>query len=147
MLLLVCGQTAKEAVRTCQPQDFEDARGVERLFSILRDSPLASMLVPDANKKIQAYDQIRRRPGEVIGDHIVREQRAFRDMTEALRRVRNSQAEKTGVRRRSRPAPSGNSSAFSDAEYEMVEDEDIFTEAPWQQEQTGQTFFELEIRG
>ena len=29
----------------------------------------------------------------------------------------------------------------------MVEEEDIFTEAPWQQEQTGQTFFELEIRG
>ena len=29
----------------------------------------------------------------------------------------------------------------------MVEDEDIFTEAPWQQEQTGQTFFELEIGG
>ena len=28
----------------------------------------------------------------------------------------------------------------------MVEDEDAFTEAPWQQEQTGQTFFELEIR-
>ena len=29
----------------------------------------------------------------------------------------------------------------------MVEDEDILTEAPWQQEQTSQTFFELEIRG
>ena len=29
----------------------------------------------------------------------------------------------------------------------MVEDEDIFTEASWQQEQTSQTFFELEIRG
>ena len=28
----------------------------------------------------------------------------------------------------------------------MVEDEEIFTGAPWQQEQTGQTFFELEIR-
>ena len=28
----------------------------------------------------------------------------------------------------------------------MVEDEDIFTEATWQQEETGQTFFELEIR-
>ena len=48
------------------------------------------MPVPDAYKKIQAYDQIRRRPGEVIGDYIVREQRAFREMTEALRRVRNS---------------------------------------------------------
>ena len=55
------------------------------------------MPVPDAYKKIQAYDQIRRRPGELIGDCIVREQRAFRDMTEALRRVRNSRNEKSGV--------------------------------------------------
>ena len=38
---------AKEVVRTCKPQDFEDARGVERLLCILRDSPLASMPVPD----------------------------------------------------------------------------------------------------
>ena len=29
----------------------------------------------------------------------------------------------------------------------MVEDEDAFVEAPWRQEQTGQTFFGLEIRG
>ena len=29
----------------------------------------------------------------------------------------------------------------------MVEDEDTLTEAPWQQEQTSQIFFELEIRG
>ena len=52
------------------------------------------MPVPDAYKKIQAYDQIRRRPGEVIGDCIVREHCAFREMTEALRRVRNSRPEK-----------------------------------------------------
>ena len=90
---------------------------------------------------------IRRRRGEVIGDHIVREHRAFREMTEAFRRVRNSRAEKTGARRRGHPAPSENSSVFSNAEYEMVEDEDSFTEAPWQQAQPGQTFFELEIRG
>ena len=102
---------------------------------------------PDACQKIRAYDQITRRPGEVIGDYIVREQRPFREMTEALRRVRNSPAERTGARRLGHPAPSGNSSVYSDEEYEMVEDEEIFTEAPWQQEQTGQTFFELEIRG
>ena len=30
---------------------------------------------------------------------------------------------------------------------EMVEDEDILTEAPWQREQTSQTFFELATRG
>ena len=53
---------AKEMVRMCKPQDFEDARGVERLLRILRESPLASMPVPDAYKKIQEYDQIRRRP-------------------------------------------------------------------------------------
>ena len=35
----------------------------------------------------------------------------------------------------------------SEAEYEVVEDEDTLKEAPWRQEQTGQTFFELEIRG
>ena len=112
---------AKEVVRMCKPQDFEDARGVERLLRILRESPLASMPVPDAYTKIQAYDQIRRRPGEVIGDFFVREQRAFREMTEALRRVRNSRSEKSGVRRHDHRATSVNSSVCSEAEYEMVE--------------------------
>ena len=137
---------SKEVVRMCKPQDFEDARGVERLLRILRESPLASMPVPDAYKKIQAHDQTRRRPREVIGDHIAREQRAFREMTEALRRVRNSRNEKSGVRRHDHRATSGNSSVCSEAEHEMVEDEHTFLEAPWRQEQTGQTFFELEIR-
>ena len=54
----------------------------------------------------------------------MREQRAFREMTEALRRVRNSRNEKSGARRRGHPASSENSSVFSDAEYEMVEDTD-----------------------
>ena len=41
---------------------------------------------------------------------------------------------------------SGNSSVYSEAEYEVVEDEDTLKEGPWRQEQTGQTFFALEIR-
>ena len=77
----------------------------------------------------------------------MREQRAFREMTEALRRVRNSRDEKNGARRRGHRVTSGNSSVCSEAEYEMVEDEDAFVEAPWRQEQTGQTFFEQEIPG
>ena len=76
----------------------------------------------------------------------MREQRAFCEMTEALRRVRNSRSEKSGVRRHDHRATSVNSSVCSEAEYEVVEDEDAFVEAPWRQEQTGQTFFELEIR-
>ena len=36
-------------------------------------------------------------------------------------------------------------SAHSDAEWEMVEDEDTFPEAPWRQEQTGQKLLDEEI--
>ena len=68
-------------------------------------------------------------------------------MREALRRVRNFRDEKTGARRRGHQVTSGNASVYSDAEYEMFEDEDTFTEAPWRQEETGQTLFEVEIRG
>ena len=56
----------------------------------------------------------------------MREQRAFREMSEALRRVRNSQSEKSGVRRHDHRATSVNSSVCSEAVYEMVEDEDTF---------------------
>ena len=35
---------------------------------------------------------------------------------------------------------------YSNAEYEMFEDKNTFTEALWQQEKIGQTFFELGIR-
>ena len=130
----------------CKPQDFEDARGVERLLRILRESPLASMPVPDAYKKIQAYDQIRRRPGEVIGDYIVRAA-CFPRNDRGSPTCPKLRSEKSGVRGHDHRATSVNSSVCSDAEYEMVEDEDAFVEAPWRQEQTGQTFFELEIRG
>ena len=124
----------------------EQERAVaQRLLRILRESPLASMPVPDAYKKIQAYDQIRRRPREIIGDYIVREQRAFREMTEALRRVRNSRNEKSGARRYDHQVTAGNSSVYSEAEYEV--EEHTLKEAPWRHEQTGQTFFELEIKG
>ena len=88
------------------------------------------MLVPDVCKKIQAHGHLWRRPGEVIGDYIVRVQVAFRKTTAALRRVRNSRDEKTGARRRVHQATSGNSSFNSGAGFEMVEDEDTFTEAP-----------------
>ena len=116
----------------------EQDRAVARLWANLQG--LAKEVV--AYKKIHACDQIRRRRGDVIGDHILRERRAFRQLTEALRRVRNARDEKTGARRRTHQTISGNFLVYSDADYEMVEYEDTFTEAPWRQKQTGQTFFE-----
>ena len=101
------------------------------------------MPVLGASKKIQAYDQIRRRPGEVIGDHIVREKRAFHEMTGGLSEVSETPVTRklehdAAVTKLPLEIP-----VYSDAEYEMLEDENTFTEAPWQQEQIGQTFFEL----
>ena len=116
----------------------EQNRAVARLWANLQ-GPAKEVV---AYKKIHACDQIRRRRGDVIGDHILRERRAFRQLTEALRRVRNARDEKTGARRRTHQTISGNFLVYSDAEYEMVEYEDTFTEAPWRQKQTGQTFFE-----
>ena len=121
----------------CKPQDFEDARGVERLLSY-HARKLSRIAVLDANKKIQAYDQNKRRSGEVIGDYIATEQRAFREITETL--VRNSRSEKSGERCHDHRATSVNSSVCSEAEYDMVEDEDAFVEAPWRQKQTGHIY-------
>ena len=73
---------AKEVVRACKPQECEDARGAEGLLQILRESPLDPMPVPDVNKKIQAYDQMMRRPVGLLGEYIVREKRAFRERQE-----------------------------------------------------------------
>ena len=104
------------------------------------------MLLPDAYVKIQAYDQIRRRLGEVIGDYIVREQRSFREMTEALQRVRNAREEKDGRYRWQRHTSTRSSVANSDFDFEMVDEEDGRTDPSSRQEPSGQTFFDLEIR-
>ena len=75
----------------------------------------------------------------------MREQRAFREMTEALRRVRNSRNEKSGARRRGHQVTSGNSSVYSEnTKWSKMR---TLSQRHRGEEQTGQTFFELEIRG
>ena len=69
----------------------------------------------------------------------MREQRAFREMSEPLRRVRNSRDEKTGARTPRSPSHLWKFLSTPNAAYEMVGDEDTFTEAPWRQEQTSHT--------
>ena len=76
------------------------------------------MPVPDTYKKTQAYDEIMRRSEDVIGDHIVKEQQHSRN------------DEMTGAKRRTHQIIFGKSSVYSDPEYEIVADEDTFTEAP-----------------
>ena len=78
---------AKEAVKDTRPNDFA-ADGVEALLRHLREGPLGKMPIPDAYQKIRNYDQVIRRPGEVIGEFVIREDNLFRDMRSALQRLR-----------------------------------------------------------
>ena len=109
---------------------------------LVRD-PLAAMPLPDTYKKIQAYDQIRLRPGEVIGYYVVREQRAFRETTEAPRRIRHVREEKD--KRRHRHTSPGYSPADSEFDFDMVDEENGRID-PSSRQKTGQTCFEQEIR-
>ena len=59
---------AKEVVRMCKPQDFEDARGAERLLRILRDSPHRCLcLTPTRkNRRMIKLDEDQEKSSETI---------------------------------------------------------------------------------
>ena len=89
---------AKDLVKDLKPADFLTAKGVEKLLTILKNSPLGRMPVPDAFQKIQLYDHVKRKAGEVIGEYVIREDNAFKEMISALKRVRlDRQARRRGI--------------------------------------------------
>eukprot|EP00959_Pyramimonas_sp_CCMP1952_P333965 6994173-Pyramimonas_sp.AAC.1 len=71
-----------------RPNDFV-AGGIESLLKHLREGPLGKTPIPDAYHKIRNYDQVVCRPGEVIGEFVIREDNLFRDMRSALKRLRS----------------------------------------------------------
>ena len=122
-----------------QTSKFSRCQWVRASPSDLAREPLAAMPVSDVYTKIQACDQIRRRPREAIGDYIVREQRAFCEMIEA--RVRNARERKDGRCRRQRHARPGNPSDTPKFNFEIVDDEDGRTDPSSRQELSSQTLF------
>ena len=79
---------AKEVVKDLDPDEFEREDGVQALLDVLQNAPLGRLPIPDAYSKIRIYDELVRHKGEVIGEFIVREDTAFKNMRAALRRVR-----------------------------------------------------------
>ena len=97
VLRLVSGQTCTDVRKKWFGRaDIKTLKMPERSSASFEscEKAIAAMPVPEGYKKIQAHGQIKRRPGEVTGEYIVPEHRAFHDTTEALRRVRNSRDEK-----------------------------------------------------
>ena len=50
------------------------------MFEYLRSEPLGRMPIPDAYQKMRAYDAIVGKPGEVIGEYVIREDNCSGDM-------------------------------------------------------------------
>ena len=79
---------ARDAVKDLKPSEFEATDGVEKLLAKLKSTPLSRMPIPDAYHKIKRYDTTFRRAGETISEFIIREDNTFKEMTAALRRLR-----------------------------------------------------------
>ena len=85
---------ARDVVKDLDPEEFERPEGVQALLDVLANAPLGRTPIPDAYAKIRTYDEIQRRQGEVIGEYIVREDTAFKDMMAAIRRVRQDRQQR-----------------------------------------------------
>ena len=92
---------AKEVAKELDPEEFECENGVNKLLDVLQKAPLIRMPIPDAYAKIETYDELQRRHGEAMGEYIIREPNAYKEMVAALKKVRGDRRERR--RRRSPP--------------------------------------------
>eukprot|EP00435_Cladocopium_sp_Y103_P029947 s1363_g7.t1 len=83
---------AKSVVRNLRPQDFDTATGVDKLLSILRESPLQKLPIPDSFSRLEKWSGLRRGHGEDIPHLIIREEELFTDLQQGLQRARDERA-------------------------------------------------------
>ncbi len=57
---------AKSVVRHLNPDEYEDAGGLDRLLEVLRKSPLQSLPVPDSFARLESWHSLRRYERETI---------------------------------------------------------------------------------
>ena len=92
---------AKSVVRHLEPQDFDSAQGVSKLLTILRESPLQTLPIPDSFSRLERWSSLRRQHGETIPRLLVREEELFVELQNALKRARS---ERLKIERRSMAA-------------------------------------------
>jgi len=70
------------------PDEFTDAKSVQRLLDALNASPLGQLPLPDAGNKIGGYyKKLHRRKSESVGDFLLREDNTWESMWQALERL------------------------------------------------------------
>ena len=79
---------AKSVVKHLAPDDFDSTSGLSKLLTVLRNSPLQTLPIPDSFSKLERWHQLRRKESEAIPELIVREDDLFRDLQASLLRSR-----------------------------------------------------------
>ena len=79
---------AKSVVRHLNPDEYEDAGGLDRLLEVLRKSPLQSLPVPDSFARLESWHSLRRYEREYIPELLVREEDLFVQLQQSLQRAR-----------------------------------------------------------
>lgn len=79
---------AKSVVKHLDPKEFNMENGLEKLLTILRESPLQKLPVPASFNRLEKWSGLRRGQGESIPQLLVREEELFTDLQQALKRVR-----------------------------------------------------------
>ena len=83
---------AKSVVRHLEPKDFSSENGVEKLLSVLRESPLQKLPIPDSFSRLEKWSSLKRTSHETIPQLLVREEELFVELQQALQRARHERA-------------------------------------------------------
>ena len=79
---------AKGVVRNLSPEEFAGPDGIEKFLSVLRESPLQKLPIPDSFSRLERWSSLSRRQQETIPQMIVREEELFTELQASLRRAR-----------------------------------------------------------
>ena len=79
------------------PDEYEDAGGLDRLLEVLRKSPLQSLPVPDSFARLESWHSLRRYDRETIPELLVREEDLFVQLQQSLQRARADRVVQLGV--------------------------------------------------
>ena len=82
------GGAAKSVVRHLDPASFTTEGGMGKLLSVLRESPLQKLPVPDSFNRLEKWSGLRRAASESIPQLLVREEELFVELQQALQRAR-----------------------------------------------------------
>ena len=148
---------AKSVVKHLDPKDFATESGLQKLLTVLRESPLQKLPVPDSFARLERWTGMRRTSSESIPQLLVREEELFLELQQALKRARHERRKAemrsmaVGVSEHDPSAsPTRSPNVAGGKGGRMVEEEPTeqsFEEAPTTSGMDNTGFFENELRG